>query len=109
MVTRLSKPFSERGRRGFQRMSNTNATDAKPQDMRFREWKWLVGLPNALDYEGGLLNAFSVGLQQSNARCDYMAITGNAHNAMSFIKVRTQFHASALITGNRVRAQRLRC
>ncbi|HJV85217.1 MAG TPA: ATP-binding protein [Noviherbaspirillum sp.] len=34
------------------------------QDITLREWKWLVGLQNELDYEGYLLSVFSVGSHQ---------------------------------------------
>lgn len=62
------------------------------QDLSFREWKWLVGLQNDLDYEGYLLSVFSVGSHQLNYRHEYMASTGNAHIAARFMAAHAQFH-----------------
>lgn len=62
------------------------------QDLTFREWKWLVGLQNDLDYEGYLLSVFSVGSHQLNYRHEYMAITGNAHLAARFMAAHARFH-----------------
>jgi hypothetical protein len=62
------------------------------QDLTFREWKWLVGLQNELDYEGYLLSVFSVGSHQLNYRHEYMAITGNAHVAARFMAAHARFH-----------------
>lgn len=62
------------------------------QDMTFREWKWLVGLQNELDYEGYLLSVFSIGSHQLNYRYDYMGLTGNAHVAARFMAAHEQFH-----------------
>ncbi|AOJ04604.1 hypothetical protein WS70_22640 [Burkholderia mayonis] len=62
------------------------------QDLTFREWKWLVGLQNALDYEGYLLSVFSVGSHQMSYRHEYMATTGNAHVAARFMAAHARFH-----------------
>ncbi|MDK3022638.1 ATP-binding protein [Cupriavidus taiwanensis] len=62
------------------------------QDLTFREWKWLLGLQNDLDYEGYLLSVFSVGSHQLNYRHEYMAITGNAHLAARFMAAHARFH-----------------
>jgi hypothetical protein len=62
------------------------------QDLTLREWKWLVGLQNELDYEGYLLSVFSVGSHQLNYRHEYMAITGNAHVAARFMAAHARFH-----------------
>lgn len=62
------------------------------QDLTFREWKWLVGLQNDLDYEGYLLSVFSVGSHQLNYRHEYMAVTGNAHVAARFMAAHARFH-----------------
>jgi len=62
------------------------------QDMSFREWKWLVGLQNELDYSGYLLSVFSVGSHQLDYRYDYMALTGNAHISARFMAAHAQFH-----------------
>lgn len=62
------------------------------QDMTLREWKWLVGLQNQLDYEGYLLSVFSVGTHQLGYRHEYLASTGNAHVAARFMAAHSQFH-----------------
>ncbi|MFL9869741.1 ATP-binding protein [Paraburkholderia fungorum] len=62
------------------------------QDLTFREWKWLLGLQNDLDYEGYLLSVFSVGSHQLGYRHEYMAITGNAHVAARFMAAHARFH-----------------
>jgi len=62
------------------------------QDLSFREWKWLVGLQNQLDYEGYLLSVFSVGSHQLGYRHEYMASTGNAHVAARFMAAHARFH-----------------
>ncbi|WP_042293183.1 ATP-binding protein [Paraburkholderia mimosarum] len=62
------------------------------QDITFREWKWLLGIQNDLDYEGYLLSIFSVGSHQLNYRHEYMAITGNAHVAARFMAAHARFH-----------------
>ncbi|MDR6476199.1 hypothetical protein J2778_003699 [Paraburkholderia graminis] len=62
------------------------------QDLTFREWKWLVGLQNELDYAGYLLSVFSVGSHQLSYRHEYMAITGNAHVAARFLAAHARFH-----------------
>lgn len=62
------------------------------QDLTFREWKWLVGLQNQLDYEGYLLSVFSVGSHQMGYRHEYMASTGNAHVAARFMAAHARFN-----------------
>ena len=62
------------------------------QDLTLREWKWLVGLQNDLDYDGYLLSVFSVGTHQLNYRHEYMASTGNAHVAARFMAAHARFH-----------------
>ncbi|ARP86652.1 ATP-binding protein [Bordetella genomosp. 9] len=62
------------------------------QDVTFVEWKWLLGLQNALDYEGYLLSIFSVGSHQLNYRHEYLASSGNAHVAARFMAAHAQFH-----------------
>ncbi|VVD62959.1 ATP-binding protein [Pandoraea commovens] len=61
------------------------------QDMTLREWKWLVGLQNDLDYEGYLLSVFSIGSHQLSYRHEYMASTGNAHIAARFMAAHAKF------------------
>jgi hypothetical protein len=62
------------------------------QAMTFREWKWLTGLQNALDYEGYVLSVFSVGSHQLGYQHDYLAVTGNAHIAARFMATHARFH-----------------
>jgi hypothetical protein len=62
------------------------------QDLTFREWKWLVGTQNEMDYEGYLLSVISVGSHQLSYRYDYMAITGNAHISARFMAAHARFH-----------------
>jgi type II secretory pathway predicted ATPase ExeA len=62
------------------------------QDLTLREWKWLVGLQNQLDYEGYLLSVFSVGSHQLGYRHEYLASTGNAHVAARFMAAHARFH-----------------
>jgi len=62
------------------------------QDLSFREWKWLVGLQNQLDYKGYLLSVFSVGTHQLGYQHEYLASTGNAHVAGRFMAAHTRFH-----------------
>lgn len=62
------------------------------QDMTLREWKWLVGLQNQLDYEGYLLSVISVGTHQLGYKHEYLASTGNAHIAARFMAAHAQFH-----------------
>jgi len=62
------------------------------QEMTLREWKWLVGLQNQLDYEGFLLSVFSVGTYQLGYRHEYLASTGNAHVAARFMAAHSRFH-----------------
>lgn len=62
------------------------------QEITLREWKWLVGLQNQLDYEGFLLSVFSVGTHQLGYRHEYLASTGNAHVAARFMAAHARFH-----------------
>jgi type II secretory pathway predicted ATPase ExeA len=62
------------------------------QDVTLREWKWLVGLQNRLDYEGYLLSIVSVGTHQLGYRHEYLASTGNAHIAARFMAAHARFH-----------------
>jgi type II secretory pathway predicted ATPase ExeA len=62
------------------------------QDVTLREWKWLVGLQNQLDYEGYLLSVVSVGTHQLGYRHEYLASTGNAHIAARFMAAHARFH-----------------
>jgi type II secretory pathway predicted ATPase ExeA len=62
------------------------------QDLTLREWKWLVGLQNQLDYEGYLLSVFSIGSHQLGYKHEYLASTGNAHVAARFMAAHAKFH-----------------
>ena len=62
------------------------------QDITLREWKWLVGLQNQLDWDGIRLSIFSVGSHQMGYRHEMMAVTGNAHIAARFLVAHARFH-----------------
>jgi AAA domain len=62
------------------------------QEMTLKEWKWLVGLQNQLDYERIFLSVFSVGTRQLGYKHDYLASTGNAHVAARFMTAHARFH-----------------
>ncbi len=62
------------------------------QDISYVEWKWLVGMQNALDEDGILLSVFSVGSHQLGYRHEYLASTGNAHVAARFLVAHARFH-----------------
>lgn len=62
------------------------------QELTLREWKWLVGLQNTLDYEGFLLSVFSIGTHQLGYKHEYMASTGNAHVAARFMAAHSRFY-----------------
>lgn len=62
------------------------------QGLTYREWHWLVGLQNVLDYRGYLLSVFSVGSHQMNYQYEYMAATGSAHVAARFMAAHARFH-----------------
>ncbi|WP_323028778.1 ATP-binding protein [Castellaniella defragrans] len=62
------------------------------QDMTLREWQWLLGLQNVLDYDGFRLSVFSIGTQQIGYQHDYLAKSGNAHIAARFFVLHSKFH-----------------
>ena len=62
------------------------------QDLTLKEWKWLVGLQNELDFSGYLLSVISVGTHQLAYKHEFMASTGNAHVAARFMATHDQFH-----------------
>ncbi len=62
------------------------------QGVSFKEWKWLVGLQNALDHEGIKLCVISIGTQQMGYQHELMAVSGNAHVTARFFAVHTRFH-----------------
>ncbi|RQZ64609.1 ATP-binding protein [Burkholderia cepacia] len=61
-------------------------------DLTLREWKWLLGMQNALDSAGYILSIFSVGSHQLGYQHDYIAKTGNAHVAARFMVASARFH-----------------
>lgn len=62
------------------------------QEMTLREWQWLLGLQNILDYQGFRLSVFSIGTQQIGYQHDYLAKSGNAHIAARFFVLHSKFH-----------------
>lgn len=62
------------------------------QETTFKEWKWLVGLQNALDLDGIHLSIFSVGTHQMSYEHEALASTGNAHVAARFLTPHARFH-----------------
>ncbi|WP_241290166.1 ATP-binding protein [Burkholderia stabilis] len=62
------------------------------QDLTLKEWKWLVGMQNTLDYAGYVLSIFSVGSHQLGYQHDYIAKTGSAHIAARFMVANARFH-----------------
>ena len=62
------------------------------QDMTMREWQWLLGLQNVLDYDGFRLSVFSIGTQQIGYQHDYLAKSGNSHIAARFFVLHSRFH-----------------
>ena len=55
------------------------------QDMTVREWKWLLGLQNALDWEGFRLSVFSVASHQMGYQYELMGHADHAHVAARFM------------------------
>ncbi|MYN16791.1 ATP-binding protein [Rugamonas sp. FT107W] len=60
-------------------------------DMTHKEWKWLVGLQNALDWEHYRLSVISVGSHQLNFQPTSLGIAGNAHVAARFMMAHERF------------------
>jgi hypothetical protein len=60
--------------------------------MMLKEWKWLLGLQNALDDQGIRFSVISIGSYSLQFQPDYLARTGNAHIAARFYACDTQFH-----------------
>lgn len=67
------------------------------QDLTLREWQWLVGLQNILDWEGYRLSVFSVGSHQMGYRHELLAVSGNAHIAARFFVAHARFHGLASV------------
>ncbi len=64
-------------------------------DMTLKEWKWLLGLQNALDDQGIRFSVISIGSYELQYQPDYLARTGNAHIAARFYAYDTKFHGIA--------------
>jgi hypothetical protein len=47
-----------------------------------KEWRWLFGLQNNLDFKGIRLSVFSIGTQNISYRHDFLAKTGNSARFM---------------------------
>ncbi len=61
------------------------------QAMTLREWTWLLGLQNALDWEGFRLSVFSVASHQLGYQYQLMARSDHAHVAARFMVSHWQF------------------
>jgi hypothetical protein len=77
------------------------------QDLTFREWKWLVGLQNELDYDGYLLSVFSVDSHQLNYRHEF-GHHGQRSCRRALYGSACALPRPALARGDRVRAQWIR-
>jgi len=62
------------------------------QEVSYKEWKWLTGLQNKLDWEGFRLSVFSVGTQQLGYEHSLLGKSGNAHVAARFMVENARFH-----------------
>ncbi|MFP4889691.1 ATP-binding protein [Paraburkholderia sp. EG304] len=62
------------------------------QKMTLKEWEWLVGMQNQLDYEHYVFSVFSIGSHQLGYVYDYLAETGNAHISARFMAASARFH-----------------
>lgn len=61
------------------------------QDMSIREWGWLLGIQNELDYEGYRLSVFSVASHQMGYQYELMARADYAHIAARFMVAHWKF------------------
>jgi type II secretory pathway predicted ATPase ExeA len=55
-------------------------------EVTLKEWKWLLGLQNALDEDGYKFSVFSIGSHKISFQPDYIARTGNAHITARFFQ-----------------------
>lgn len=60
-------------------------------EVTLKEWKWLLGLQNALDEDGYKFSVFSIGSHKISFQPDYIARTGNAHITARFFSVDMRF------------------
>jgi hypothetical protein len=61
------------------------------QDITLKEWKWLLGLQNSLDYQGIRFCVISIGSYGLQYQPDYLARTGNPHIAARFYACDARF------------------
>jgi hypothetical protein len=55
------------------------------QSMTFREWNWLLGLQNAMDWEGYRLSVFSIASHQMDYTYELLGKADHAHVAARFM------------------------
>ncbi|MBK7656808.1 MAG: hypothetical protein IPJ18_19035 [Betaproteobacteria bacterium] len=55
------------------------------QAMTFREWSWLLGLQNAMDWEGYRLSVFSIASHQMDYTYELLGKSDHAHVAARFL------------------------
>jgi len=55
------------------------------QAMTFREWTWLLGLQNAMDWEGYRLSVFSIASHQMDYTYELLGLSDHAHVAARFL------------------------
>lgn len=55
------------------------------QAMTFREWNWLLGLQNAMDWEGYRLSVFSIASHQMDYTYELLGMSDHAHVAARFL------------------------
>lgn len=55
------------------------------QAMTFREWNWLLGLQNAMDWEGYRLSVFSIASHQMDYTYELLGQSDHAHVAARFL------------------------
>lgn len=55
------------------------------QAMTFREWNWLLGLQNAMDWEGYRLSVFSIASHQMDYTYELLGKSDHAHVAARFL------------------------
>lgn len=65
------------------------------QDILLKEWKWLIGLQNALDLRGYRLSVFSIGSHQLGYQHTFTSRTGNAHISARFFSAHKRFKGIA--------------
>jgi hypothetical protein len=61
------------------------------QAMTFREWNWLLGLQNALDWEGYRLSVFSIASHQMDYTYELLGSSDHAHVAARFLVAHWRF------------------